>query len=232
MLTETKQSLRRVLLPLARTLAAAGVQPDQLTAAGLLAAALAGLSIALGNLALGIVWLLINALCDMLDGDVARLGPRRTGRFGAFLDSTVDRLAETLVFGGLLIGRLYHGGGVGWLWMSIWLLALAGSYLVSYTRARAEGLGFGCQVGIADRSLRVVIVLILLLLGLRASGYPLALLAVLTWTTVGQRVRHVWLQDRERQAAAAAPAPAATPPAPPPGEGPAGGGVPPAEGKR
>jgi hypothetical protein len=83
----------------------------------------------------------------------------------------------------------------------VWLLAFTGSLLVSYARARAEGLGLTCSVGIADRSLRMVIVLIMLFTGFRRSGVFLAVLAILAWFTVGQRVVHVGrlarLRDRE-----------------------------------
>jgi CDP-diacylglycerol--glycerol-3-phosphate 3-phosphatidyltransferase len=224
MLTDAKRSLRAITLPVARWLAAAGVSPNLLTVAGLLAAALAALSLSLGNRALGIIWLLISALCDLLDGDVARLLPGRASRFGAFLDSTADRLSDALLFGGLLIGKLHHGGGIAWPWMVVWLLALTGGFLVSYARARAEGLGLDCQVGIADRALRMGIFLLLLLLGWRASGLLLALLALLAWITVGQRIRHVARQEAVPPAApAAGPHPAeasAERPAPEPGGGP------------
>ncbi len=191
MLSETKQRLRRVLLPVARGLAAAGVLPNHLTAAGLVAAALAAVSLALGSLTLGIVWLLISLLCDLLDGDVARLRAEQTSLFGAFFDSTADRLSEALVFGGLLVGKAFHGGGCGWPWTVVWVLSLAGSFLVSYTRARAEGLGMECRIGIADRSLRMALVLLMLVLGFRWSGFFLGALSLLAWFTVVQRFIHV-----------------------------------------
>ncbi|MFH1144445.1 MAG: CDP-alcohol phosphatidyltransferase family protein [Candidatus Eisenbacteria bacterium] len=191
MLLGTKQRLRRVTLPLARSLASAGVHPDQITAAGLALSALAALCLALGEAQLSILPLLLSLLCDLLDGDVARLRPRVISSFGAFFDSTADRIAETLVFTGLILGKNAHAGGLGTLWVLLWVLALAGAYLVSYTRARAEGLGLTCRIGVADRSVRMVLVFLMLLAGWKASGYFLATLSLLSWYTVGQRIRHV-----------------------------------------
>ena len=211
MLTGTKQRLRAVVMPLARAMARLGVSPDALTGAGLVTAACGGVTIALGRPALGALWLLLNALCDILDGDVARLTRRHASRFGAFFDSTADRVSEAFIFGGLLIGKSLHGAGTDWVWMLFWLLAFTGSMLVSYARARAEGLGLSCSVGIADRSLRMVIVIIMLFTGYGRSGAFLAVLALLAWFTVGQRVVHVGrlarLSDRELQARAPAGAP-------------------------
>jgi CDP-diacylglycerol---glycerol-3-phosphate 3-phosphatidyltransferase len=211
MLTGTKQQLRAVVMPMARAMARLGVSPDALTAGGLVTAACAGVSIALGRPVLGALWLLLNALCDILDGDVARLTRTRASRFGAFFDSTSDRVSEAFIFGGLLIGKSLHGAGADWVWMLVWMLAFTGSLLVSYARARAEGLGLTCSVGIADRSLRMVIVLIMLFTGFRRSGLFLAALALLAWFTVGQRVVHVGrlarLRDREPQAPAVGNAP-------------------------
>lgn len=200
MLIETKQNLRRIVLPLARGLAGAGILPNHLTTAGLVAAALSGVALALGNLPAGLIWLLISLLCDLLDGDVARLRGAQGSSFGAFFDSTADRLSEAIVFGGLLVGKSHHGGGLGWFWIVAWVLTLTGSFLVSYTRARAEGLGLECRVGIADRSLRMALVILMLLLGFGASVYFLAALSLLAWVTVFQRIAHV-----HRQAVAAAP---------------------------
>ncbi len=208
MLTGTKQQLRGVVMPLARVMTRLGVSPDALTATGLVTAACAGVSIALGRPVAGALWLLLNALCDILDGDVARLTRRHASRFGAFFDSTSDRVSEAFIFGGLLIGKSLHGAGTDWVWLFFWLLAFTGSLLVSYARARAEGLGLTCAVGIADRSLRMVIVLIMLFTGFRHSGLFLAGLALLAWVTVGQRIAHVGrqarLRDRDLQAPAAA----------------------------
>ena len=124
MQSSLKASLRKPLLPLARWLAGMGAQPNQITFAGLLASMLAGVAIAFGHLPLGLIWLIVGLVCDMLDGDLARLKPESMGPTGAFLDSCADRVSEAFVFGGLLIGKIYHDGGADWGWLLVWLLAV------------------------------------------------------------------------------------------------------------
>jgi CDP-diacylglycerol--glycerol-3-phosphate 3-phosphatidyltransferase len=190
MLVETKQKLRRPMLPVARGLSGLGITPDALTVAGLLIALLAGAALALGHPLVALIGLLLSGLCDLLDGDIARLRPDRDRRFGAFLDSTADRIGEIAIFSGLLLHRV-HLGAPSRLWALSWVLALTGGLLVSYTRARAEGLGITCRIGLADRSVRLVLILAMLIAGLQRSGPFLALLAVLSWITVLQRTVHV-----------------------------------------
>lgn len=191
MKTTLKQKLRKPLLPIARWLQSAGARPNHITLAGIVASFLAGTALAFGHLGLGLIWLIVSLLCDMLDGQVARLKTDATGPLGAFLDSCADRASEAFVFGGLLIGKQYHGGGVGWSWLLVWILAVSGSFLVSYARARAEGLGISCKVGLAERPERMLVLLVLLIAGFRASGWFLLGLTLLTWWTVCQRVVHV-----------------------------------------
>lgn len=190
MLTETKRTLRKPLQPVARGLDAAGVRANHVTVAGVVACGLAAISLALDQTALALIWLLIGLLCDMLDGDLARLRPENISRFGAFLDSTVDRISEAFIFAGVLIAKQAHDGPAGWVWLCLWVLALTGSFLVSYTRARAEGLGVDCSVGVAERPERMVILILMILFGLSISGLFLLILTVLTWWTVYQRMEH------------------------------------------
>ncbi len=189
MLSDLKTSLRKPLLPLARWLDEAGTTPNQITIAGLLASVLSGIALAFDSMLLGLIWLLVALLCDMLDGDIARLSPGKATPSGAFLDSNADRISEAMVFGGLLIGKL--GSDTGWLWLTLWVLALTGSFMVSYARARAEGLGVGCSVGIAERPERMIILMLMLIFGFGLSGWFLFFMAGLTWYTVYQRVSHV-----------------------------------------
>ena len=165
MLTGAKSRLRKPLRPVAHWLDRAGVRPNHVTLAGLLASLLAALALARGDLVLGLIWLLISLLCDMLDGDLARVRPGNGSPLGAFLDSCTDRVSEALVFGGLLIGKATHAGPLHWPWIVVWTLALTGSFLVSYTRARAEGLGTDCRVGFAERPERMVLLILLLVFG-------------------------------------------------------------------
>ena len=190
MLMETKQRLRQPLLPLARGLAGLGIGPDALTAIGLLIALVSGAALTLSHPWVAIVGILLSGLCDLLDGDIARLLTGRDRRFGAFLDSTADRVAEICIFGGLILQRV-RIGTLTLPWVLAWLLALTGGLLVSYARARAEGLGIVCRVGLADRSVRLVLILAMLFAGLAHSGPFLGLLALLSWITVAQRVVHV-----------------------------------------
>lgn len=191
MLSATKESLRKPLQPVAGWLDAAGVRANHVTIAGLVASALAAVSLAMGQLVLALIWFVVALLCDMVDGDLARLRPENGSPFGAFLDSTVDRISESLVFGGLLIGKQAHDGPAGWFWLLLWVLALSGSFMVSYTRARAEGLSTDCKVGLAERPERMVLMVLLLIFGLGASGWFLLILSILTWWTVYQRISHV-----------------------------------------
>ncbi len=190
MLTETKRALRKPLLPIARGLDAAGVRANHVTVAGVVACGLAAIALALDRTALALIWLLIGLLCDMLDGDLARLRPENISRFGAFLDSTVDRISEAVLFAGILIAKQEHDGPAGWFWLVLWVLALSGSFLVSYTRARAEGLGVDCSVGVAERPERMVILILLIVFGLSLSGLFLLILSVLAWWTVYERMQH------------------------------------------
>lgn len=183
--------------PLVAALARTPITPNALTWAGLAIAIVAAVLIGTGHLfAAGFV-VLGGSLFDMLDGALAR-GTGRISRFGAFLDSTLDRTSEAVVLIGLL--AFYASGGsvatgpvagvvvVGLVWLT--------SLLVSYIRARAEAIQLDCEVGVFTRAERVF----LLVLGLLLSSVGSALLillwiiAVLSLVTVVQRLHHVWRQ--------------------------------------
>lgn len=198
-----KHSARKPLQPVARLLHRFGARPDHVTLAGLLAAGGAAVFLAMGYRLAALAWMFASLLCDMLDGDLARLDPRRASPFGAFLDSSIDRISEAVVFGGLLIGQLHHGPGAEPLWLVAWILALTGSFMVSYARARAEGLGIPCAVGFAERPERMVVLLALIIAGWRLSIWFLALLALMSWVTVFQRMAHVARSFRTAPPAAA-----------------------------
>jgi phosphatidylglycerophosphate synthase len=187
---EWQERARTLLSPLVKMLARTGITPTALTLFGLALHVICGIVVALGMLAAGGFLLLIAAVCDGLDGALAR----RTGqvsRFGAFLDSTVDRIDETMVLGGVAAYFLLRGDASGVVWNVVALLGLAGSLITSYTRARAEGLGLECKVGVFERPERVVLTVLGLLLGSRVLGPAIALLAFLSWITVIQRILHV-----------------------------------------
>jgi len=186
----------RFTQPVVRLLARTSVTPNALTWFSFLLAVGAAALISTGHLfAAGFV-VLVAGFLDMVDGALARY-TNRTTRFGAALDSTLDRLSEAA----LLIGILFFYA-IAQSPVEILLLvgiALVGSFSVSYVRARAEGLGLDCRVGLFTRAGRVVV----LVLGLLLSQFDyalfvaLAIIAGLSFVTLGQRLFHVWKQTRE-----------------------------------
>ena len=172
--------------PVARGLARLNLHPNTITVIGFLVNGIAAVIVALGRPRLGGVVMLLASSTDALDGVLARMTSKQS-RFGAFLDSTLDRLSEGVVLIGLMVWFLNQGSDWGVLLSALTLL---GSVLVSYTRARAEGVGYECKVGLLTRPMRVVILGIgLLTLWLMPV---MTVLAVLTWFTVLQRMVHVY----------------------------------------
>jgi CDP-diacylglycerol--glycerol-3-phosphate 3-phosphatidyltransferase len=177
------------LSPLGRAFARAGVSPHTLTLGGLLLSVAAGLAFAMGLPLAACAILLTAGLFDVLDGWVAR-DAHRVSAWGAMLDSTVDRLSEAVVYLGLIDWFLEVNPSVVYLLVG----AIVGSFLVSYTRARAEGLGVDCKIGIAQRPERVI----LLSVGAAGEaipgtgGWPLIvalwLITVLSLVTATQRL--------------------------------------------
>ncbi|MFH1015792.1 MAG: CDP-alcohol phosphatidyltransferase family protein [Chloroflexota bacterium] len=180
--------------PIARVLAKTGISPTALTWTGFLIALGGGALIALGYPFIAGVAVLVGAAFDMLDGALARLTNRVT-RFGAVLDSTLDRLGEVAVLLGILVAYALSGSVAGILLTG---LALPGSLLVSYLRARAEAISLDCKVGLFTRTERVVIVS----LGLLFSRFDYALIAALaiivffSFLTVAQRLLYIWQQTK------------------------------------
>ncbi len=134
----------RFRLGLARPLARLGVSPSLLTFLSFLAGIAAGVCFAFDRIFPAWLLIVLSGILDMVDGRVAEISGRAS-RFGAILDSTLDRYAEFALFGGLV--WRFRGGWIA----GLAALALAGSIMVSYTRARAEGLGFECREGLAQR---------------------------------------------------------------------------------
>lgn len=129
-----------------------GFTPNQLTLAGLALNFLAGWILSSGLLFLGGMILLAGGLGDLLDGPLARVSGR-VSKFGAFFDSTVDRYSDFFLFGGLALYFAKQNQG-GWLFLVLGILA--GSFVTSYAKARAENLIPSCQVGIFERAERVL----------------------------------------------------------------------------
>ncbi len=163
-----------------------GLSPDALTLLGtLLAMGAAGL-IAAGNLFVAGVVLLMAAPLDALDGAVARASGR-TSRFGALLDSAADRYADGFLLLGLMFYFMQRGDSTAMLFSG---LALIGAYMVSYVRARAEGLGIPLKEGLFSRLERLIVLIAALLTGLIVPG--VIILAVGSHLTALQRIAAVY----------------------------------------
>jgi CDP-diacylglycerol--glycerol-3-phosphate 3-phosphatidyltransferase len=172
--------------------------PNQVTVVGLgLTFFAAGLA-AYGQLRWAGVVLIFAGTCDILDGALAR-STNAGYPYGAFLDSTLDRYSEGVVYLGLAAYFLSVDGPLQrWLVLAT-LAALAGSFLVSYVRARAQSLGFTCKSGLFQRPERVVVTVAGLLIGGPVLYGVVFLLAIVTNITALQRIREVWLQGRAQR---------------------------------
>ncbi|HEX7091642.1 MAG TPA: CDP-alcohol phosphatidyltransferase family protein [Longimicrobiales bacterium] len=191
----------RVLNPVTDLLARNRVHPNLLTTLGFLVTVSSGLAFHRHEVRLAGFLVLLGGLFDILDGRVARL-TELGSKFGAFYDSTLDRISEIVVYLGIL--SLYNDyrlelGDVGMIYLI--MLAMAGSLMISYTRARAEALGLDCRVGLMPRAERVVLIgLSSLLFGEAWDGLVLKgvifILAILTNITAFQRI--VWVYQHAR----------------------------------
>jgi CDP-diacylglycerol--glycerol-3-phosphate 3-phosphatidyltransferase len=195
MLTDrVRQWSQGILDPIADLLAKTGVSPNVVTFIGFLLMVLVGVVISQGYLLAAGILLILAAVFDAFDGALARKLDRVT-RFGAFFDSTLDRFSEAAVFLGILIYFQNQGAGTE---VILAYLAIIGSLMVSYTRARGEGLGISIRGGLLSRLERMVIVMI----GLILSQLTIALwiLAPLTNFTAVQRIWLTWraLQEEDQ----------------------------------
>jgi CDP-diacylglycerol--glycerol-3-phosphate 3-phosphatidyltransferase len=192
--TFRKTLARYLTLPVVSLLAKTPITPNTLTVCSLLITVVAAVLLVQGYFLIAGFVVLFAGLFDILDGALAR-STNRVTKFGGALDSTLDRLAEAVIFIGLLVvyARDQAIGEV-----ALVGVALISSLLVSYVRARAEGLGIECQVGIFTRSERIIV----LVLGLLFSHFEyvligaLIIITVLSTITVIQRLFHVWKQTR------------------------------------
>ena len=176
----------RITGPLVPFLSKIGLTPDVVTWIGLVINLAAAAVVALGHLLIGGILLLVAGLFDILDGALARY-TNKTTAFGAILDSTFDRLSEAVLLCGLLVYSVLQGYTTE---LYLIFAVLVGSYLVSYVRSRAEGMGIECRVGLFTRAERVII----LALGLLLNQVLIALivLALFSFFTFGQRMFHVY----------------------------------------
>ena len=186
-----QQVFIKLLTPLINIFAKWNVNPNAFTFAGVFITALAAAAFLMGYIRLGGIFVLLGGLCDAIDGNLARSVSKAT-RFGALFDSAVDRYAEFIMFFGLgthfVLIEAYSTAVVVF-------IALCGSIMVSYCRARAESLGFDSKIGIMQRPERVVF------FGLGALIHPVALtvavwlVAIFANFTALQRIRNAYKQD-------------------------------------
>lgn len=184
------EKLRAWTLPLrsslGRIIGRWGISPNALTLFGFALHLPVMWALAVGQFAVGGVLLGLASAFDALDGSVAREMGRVT-QFGAFLDSVMDRFSEAMVLLGLLLYYVQHGGRIE---PVLIYAAMVGSIMVSYTRARAEGLGVECKEGLFTRFERVILLVIGLVVGIVRP--VLWVLAILTVFTAVQRIYSVW----------------------------------------
>ena len=183
MLNSLRPYLTKFLEPLASRL---NINPNIVTVISPFLAIISAYFFATGNLIGGALFILLSGFLDVVDGAVARYHDRASP-FGAFLDSTMDRFADAIIFIGIIFGGYCH-------WF---VLAIHSAITVSYVRARAESQGVECNIGIAERAVRMII----LMLGAVIAAifhsniiftYFIYILVILSYFTVGQRIWHVW----------------------------------------
>lgn len=199
--------VRRNAQRVARLLGSLPITPNMVTVAGMVVTFGAALLAGLGHLRWAALVLAFAGTFDILDGALAR-ATNRSYPYGAFLDSTTDRYSEGAIFVGVGAYFLWQAPGLPWSrWATLaCVAALAGSFLVSYVRARAQSLGYRCDSGIFARPERVVVLVAGLLVGNAAVlAILVAGLALLTNLTALQRINEVWQQAKaERRADKAA----------------------------
>jgi phosphatidylinositol phosphate synthase len=185
---KARSTFRHVTEPAGQALAKAGVTANSLTVVGLAGSLGAGALIATGYERVGGAVSLLSGLPDMLDGAVAKASGHASRR-GAFLDSVADRLSDAAVLSGVVLLSAEHQQAQA---AVLAALVLALSLVVSYVKARAESLGYTCNVGIAERPERVIVLGVALLAGHVVAGLWVLLAA--TSITVVQRILTVWQQ--------------------------------------
>lgn len=195
--SEISDRAHRLAEPLARVVAKTGISPNAVTITGFLLIVFVAWVLSQGHFLLGGFLAVIASSLDFIDGALARVTARST-KFGALLDSTLDRYSEAVLLFGLLWFYAQQGATVEVLLI---FATIVGSLLVSYVRARAEGLGLDAEVGIMRRTMRVLT----LALGLVLSPIEPALLVILwilaifTHITAVYRLIHVWRCTRKQR---------------------------------
>ncbi len=185
----------RLLDPLVRALAKRKIHANSLTLAGFVITCMAAVALSKGSLRTGGLLILLGGLCDSIDGNLAR-STGKTTRFGALLDSVIDRYSEFVMFLGIAAYFIILKNDFI---LVVTFMALCGSIMVSYTRARAESLGFESKAGMTQRAERIVF------LGFGALIHPMVfklsvwLVAILANVTALQRLRKAYRQSKTKK---------------------------------
>jgi CDP-diacylglycerol---glycerol-3-phosphate 3-phosphatidyltransferase len=199
-----KNGYLRVIDPVANWMCRSGVHPNTITIFGTLCTVAGGVIYATGHISTGGWFIGLTALFDVLDGTVARRS-NKSSTFGAFLDSTLDRVSDGAVLGGIAVFYALNPDHHNVWMMTVALAGLIGAYMTSYIRARAESLGMDAKVGMVQRPERVVLLSApQAFFGLALDGLVLGaiiiLLTVTAWITVVQRMLFVYRQTTARGA--------------------------------
>lgn len=187
MLENLRPLLSRILEPIAKNL---NINPNILTALSPFISLIAAYGFWKHQLIIGVVFILLSSFLDVADGAIARYH-NRTSKFGAFFDSTMDRFADAIIYIGIVLG-----GYCDWL---LGILLVHSALTVSYVKARAESQGAECNVGIAERAVRLIIIMIGGLLSAITGNnllftYVLIILMILSYITVAQRFYYTYKQ--------------------------------------
>lgn len=184
----------RIILPLTEFIKSLNVNPNSLTTLGTILTVVGAIFFALSYLRLGGLFIVLGAICDTMDGRIAKDGDKKT-KFGALYDSVMDRYSEIIMFFGIAVHFVRHDA----YWSSVAIFAaLGGSVMVSYVRARAEGLGFECSVGMMQRAERIAYISVGAIIGklpiINEFFLILAIwvIAILSNVTAIQRLVHVY----------------------------------------
>ncbi len=193
MLSHYKASLTRLGDPVARALLRAHVRPNHLTMLGLGVSIVAAGALAQGRLRVGAVLLALAGLFDFFDGSLARLA-NSVSAFGAFLDSVVDRYSDLVVLLGVV---LYYHRAADTTGVFLTMVALVGTIMTSYTKARAQSIGVACDIGLIERPERLIVLIAGATFNLLTPA--MIALAVLTNLTALQRILYMRrAADREQ----------------------------------
>lgn len=197
MIEGLKPFYNNILRPIARFLQKTGIQPNHITLTGLAFFAIAGWFSSNGKWITALILVIIGALMDGLDGVLARESGKKS-IFGAILDSSCDRLTEIFLLLGILVFFLKETA-VNQLGVILCFTGICGSVMVSYIKARCEGVGLPCKGGILQRPERIIILSIGLLCGPAGMIWVLSALTFLSWVTVIQRIYEAAESSRKMQ---------------------------------